>query len=207
MSNRDYVNGDAAVSGDDLNTFVQNIGSVVLLRNFVGRALDNTTPMIVYLQGLVTTGDGGQGYFWWNTNNASDDDGNDVIVPNGAGAGAWNRLLELNPATITVSHLTANHSVAAGESGTHFDNFGATATVVAGLPAAAEGLQYCFAVLANQTLQINAVGANVIWMGSTATVAAGHISSNLPASSICLEAHDASQWLATSFTGTWNMDA
>lgn len=206
MANRQYPDGGANVSGDDLEQFVQNVGNVALLRIFVGTVLADGSPMIIYLQGLVATGDGGQGYFWWNQNNVSDDDGTNVIVPSGAGAGAWNRIIQANPTTLTIVHLTSNYTILPSDSGTHFDNFGAFGAVVASLPAPSEGLFFCFAVLAPQTLQINATGAVVIWIDTTPTVVAGHVSSNVAASSLCLEAHDSSQWLASSFTGTWNRD-
>lgn len=80
------VQGQAAVSADNLNTFIQVCDTAANLANFTG--LPNMT---VQLLGLVTPGDGGQGFFYW-ANGVFTNDGINVIVPYGVMTGAWLRL-------------------------------------------------------------------------------------------------------------------
>lgn len=84
-----YSNGQSsAVTGDQLNTFMQSGINVVGLRSFIG-----LSGMIVYMSGFTTSGDGGQGAFYWNsTGTGPDDNGITNIVPNGAAQGCWTRI-------------------------------------------------------------------------------------------------------------------
>lgn len=206
MGNNVYVDGGPNVTGDDLNSFVQTLGAAADLRAFIGATLDNGSPMVVYLSGTAATGDGGQGFFWWNPANVSADDNLNVIVPSGAGEGGWNRIAFAQPTTLTIAHKTANYSVTIADSGTHFDNLGAGGTVVFALPSAgAEGLYYCFAVLAAQTLELLPFGTDSISVGVTSTAVGGNVLANTPYSSICLECHSSGRWIASSVVGGWNV--
>lgn len=83
-----YQNGVGNVSGNQLNTFVQDCATISVLRSFVG-----ITGIQVYVQGFTSPGDGGQGNFWWNASAISPvDDGKNIIVPPAAGQGCWQRL-------------------------------------------------------------------------------------------------------------------
>jgi hypothetical protein len=83
-----YVNGQTSpVSGDGLNTFMQTANTVSDARNFIG-----TTGLQIYLRGMSSIDDNGQGTFYWNATSTSADDGVNVIRPNGAVVGAWIRL-------------------------------------------------------------------------------------------------------------------
>lgn len=83
-----YQNGINQVSGDNLNTFAQVATNAANLRSFVG-----TTGIQVYMQGFSSIGDGGQGFFYWNSaGTAPDDSGITTVVPNGASSGEWTRL-------------------------------------------------------------------------------------------------------------------
>jgi hypothetical protein len=205
MANRQYLDGGANVTGDDCNQFVQAVGSVALLRNFVGTILADTTPMLAWLEGLATVADGGQGFFYWNAANASADDGVDVIVPNGAGGGAWQRVIEQSQAGLNILHLTGNYGILDSQSGYHFDNLGASGTVIATLPPADAGLYYCFAVMAAQTFELLARGGNRIADGGNLSADGGNIQSNTPYSSVCMEAHDTTTWIVSSIRGTWTL--
>lgn len=103
--NTTWANGTGAVSGDNLNTFVQWTDSYATLRTFIGQ-----TDMTVYLIGGTTAGDGQQGHFYWNPTSLGPDDGVNTIVPNGATKGAWIR--EAN-STVPVTFITSGTTVAA----------------------------------------------------------------------------------------------
>lgn len=77
--------GMGAISADNANTFTQTVISYAQLRTFP--ALSN---MVVYAQGTVTAGDGGQSFFWYNSSIVNPVDNNaTVIVPTGNIQGAW----------------------------------------------------------------------------------------------------------------------
>ena len=101
---------------------------------------------------------------------------------------------------------TAAYNVLAGDSGTHFDNIGATGSVVLTLPAAAAGLRYCGTVYAAFTLEFLAGAGDKIADGVTEGAAAGNIQSASAFDSVCFEAHGAGQWVVTSQTGTWTVN-
>src|SRR5208282_5584257 len=83
-----YVQGKGAVSADNLNTFPQTATSVVVLREFTASAY-----MLVYLQGYEVAGDGGQGFFYWNSaGTAPGDDGTTTVQPYGQSVGEWTRI-------------------------------------------------------------------------------------------------------------------
>lgn len=101
---------------------------------------------------------------------------------------------------------TAAYNVLVADSGTHFDNIGATGTVVLTLPTAAAGLQFCGAVYAAFTLEFLAGAGDKIADGVTEGAAAGNIQSASVYDSVCFEAHGAGQWVVTSQTGTWTVN-
>ena len=83
-----YQNGVGNVSGDQLNTFMQDCLTIPTLRSFVG-----TTGIFVFVGGTASVGDGGQGSFYWNASAVNPvDDNNNIIVPPGAAMGCWQRL-------------------------------------------------------------------------------------------------------------------
>jgi hypothetical protein len=82
-----YVQGQGVISGDQANTFEQTCDNVSQMRALVG-----TTGMQIYTRGYSSPNDGGQGPFYWNATSTASDDGQNTIVPTGAGSGAWNRL-------------------------------------------------------------------------------------------------------------------
>ena len=94
-----YVNGSvlAPVSGDNLNTFEQTCDNTSQLRLLVG-----TTGMQVFLRGISTPADGGQGDFYWLTSATGPDDNLNTIVPVGVTLGAWVRI----PISLAGSNLS-----------------------------------------------------------------------------------------------------
>lgn len=80
------IQGQTIASADNLNTYVETCANVAQLRAFIG--LPN---MLVYLQGLTTPDDGGQGNFLWWATVSETDDGKNYIIPPGANGGGWIR--------------------------------------------------------------------------------------------------------------------
>ena len=82
------VQGQAVVTADNLNTFVQGCLNVGAARSVTG-----VTGQLIYLQGYSTLGDGGQGVFVYSASSvATDDGGVTTITPTGSGLGAWLRV-------------------------------------------------------------------------------------------------------------------
>lgn len=90
-----YVNGPTAVSGDQLNTFMQTCDTAAQLRYLIGAA-----GMSVFLRGINAANDGDGGAFYWNSTATGPDDDINTIVPFGAGAGAWVRITTIGPQSI-----------------------------------------------------------------------------------------------------------
>ena len=87
-SNQQFVQGQGAVSADQLNSFPQICTTAAQLRTFVG--LPN---MVVVLEGINTVNDGNAGIFYWNAAGNTPDDNQNFIVPSAAGpTGEWVRL-------------------------------------------------------------------------------------------------------------------
>ena len=83
------ANGTGVLTDDQLNTFVQGAALLANARNFVG-----VSQQTIYLVGLASVGDGGQGLFYFNaTSTATDDGGISVIQPSGLLVGRWLRSL------------------------------------------------------------------------------------------------------------------
>ncbi len=89
-----YIQGQGSVSADQLNTFLQGLTNVALLRTLTG-----VPGMQVNLLGYNSPNDGGQGGFYWSPTSLGPDNGNTIIVPTGgtlpsglAASGAWVRL-------------------------------------------------------------------------------------------------------------------
>lgn len=82
------IQGQGTVSADQLNTYGQWCVNVTQLRNFIGLPY-----MEVFLEGLVSPGDGGQGIFYWNPTSLGPDNGTTIIVPQPGVPGAWVMIL------------------------------------------------------------------------------------------------------------------
>lgn len=107
----------------------------------------------------------------------------------------------------TISAKTGNYSVSAStDIGKHFDNIGAAGAVTFTLPAAAAGLQYCFAVIASQDVKVAPTTSDVIYMGTTASTngtGGGYLDlASSKGANICVVAHEAGEYLVTSSVGT-----
>jgi len=96
------------------------------------------------------------------------------------------------------THLTANTSLTAVQSGIHFDNATAAGEVDATLPLAANGISYCFSLRAGQIFKIIANAADKIGFGSTVSASGGNISASQLYASVCMEAQNPGAWTVTS---------
>jgi hypothetical protein len=103
---------------------------------------------------------------------------------------------------------TANYIVLAGDSGTTFDNGGASGEVDFTLPAWAAGLRYIFIVATAQILKIIAPAGIHIAIGGANSVAAGNVVSSAVFSAVELAAPNGAsgQWVAIAMTGTWTVN-
>jgi hypothetical protein len=96
-----YVQGQGAVSADQLNTFEQTCDTVSDMRAITGVA-----GMQIFSRGLATVNDGGGGEFYWDAGLASPvDNGYSIIAPTGSIQGAWVRINQ-TPSTNTVTWFT-----------------------------------------------------------------------------------------------------
>jgi hypothetical protein len=103
------VDGQGPVTADQLNSFIQTCSNVSDARGFVG-----VSGMLMYLNGYISSGDGGQGMFFWNAGgSAADDGGLTTIVPTGSASGIWSRIGTVAPAhasSVTSSQPTGTTS-------------------------------------------------------------------------------------------------
>lgn len=82
-----YVQGQGAVSADNMNTWIQGGAIAEQLRQITG-----VPGMTVLLSGITTIDDGGGGFFWWNPLGNEPDDNANFITPVGTFVGQWTRL-------------------------------------------------------------------------------------------------------------------
>lgn len=81
-----YIQGQNQVGADQLNTFAQTCDDTAQLRELIG-----TSGMQVLVRGVLQAGDGGAGSFYWVEGSTANDDGYNIIVPDGA-TGVWSRI-------------------------------------------------------------------------------------------------------------------
>lgn len=104
------INGQGVVTADNFNTFIQSCNVATDLRGFAG-----TLGIQVYMRGFSAIGDGGQGFFYWNTGStAPDDNGVTTIVPSSSTAGAWSRLSSIEVVTYSIQIPISGFSITIG---------------------------------------------------------------------------------------------
>lgn len=106
---------------------------------------------------------------------------------------------------LTPVNKTANYSATTGDSGSSFNNTGASGAVVISLPAAAAGLQYGAYVGAAQTLELLANGTDTINNGGDVSAAGGNIAAATVGDFIWLICNAAGQWSTMSIIGDWTL--
>jgi len=97
----------------------------------------------------------------------------------------------------------AGGDITVAMSGNVFTNVGAVGAGAWTLPGAAAGIHYCFIVMAAQELRVTPAAGDVINIAGSAGDAAEYWTANAVGESLCLMAVDATNWIATSYTGTW----
>ncbi len=117
------VQGQGVITADNYNTYNQTCDNAAQLRGFVGIA-----GIQVYIRGYVTSGDGGQGNFYWNASGTIPDDGGiTTIVPNGGNPGEWTRLDSAGGAASSLNGILTNN--------VNIDLVGGTGMTVTPVPA------------------------------------------------------------------------
>jgi len=90
------------------------------------------------------------------------------------------------------------------DNGYLFGNNGAVARQDYTLPSAATGYNYSFVVNDADGIRITAAAGDTIRMGPKVTAAAGYIESTTIGSTVTLVAINATEWIATTWNGTWS---
>lgn len=173
--------GSATAADVSIDLRAKGVGSVVVL---------NDLGTVAKFNG-VSGGGASVGYVEFS---AALSGGPAIIDSNAAGAGvvvANNR--------INVQNAVSTVAVPTNQSGAHYHNLGAGATTTYNLPAASQGLNYCFTARVAPTLIVKAAGSDRIAVAGTNSVAGGQISASAPFASICIEAHHGTgQWITIS---------
>jgi len=106
--------------------------------------------------------------------------------------------------SVAVTAVTTTAAPTAAATGTVYTNEGDADGATVTLPTAAAGLQFTAYVQTAQTLTITAAAGDTIRIASTATAAAGSITSAVVGSSVTLIAINATEWVATASVGSWS---
>lgn len=118
-------------------------------------------------------------------------------------ANKWvNTTISGGSGTENFATMASSTVLTSANTNTVYDNVGASALVVATLPAATQGLKFTFLVIDPDGFQIKAVGTDTIRIASSASSAAGTATSNKPGNAIVLYGHSVG-WVAASASGTW----
>ena len=102
-----------AITGDQLNTFIQSCDNMAQLRAFPA-----APGQMVYVRGFSTLNDGGQGFFYYTLGTGTDDGGITTVVPATYPPAYWYRSSGLNTisqnfvrnTTVGQTVITANYT-------------------------------------------------------------------------------------------------
>ena len=97
-------------------------------------------------------------------------------------------------------------AIGVAESGSVHTNAGAAGAAAWVLPDAAAGLHYTFIVMAAQEMQVTPAAGDKICVAGVCGDAAEYWSADAVGGSITIVAVDATNWVATSYIGTWTQD-
>jgi hypothetical protein len=129
-----------------------------------------------------------------------------VLTSAGGGASAmtWSTVLT---AAFTVSSKTSAYTVVSGtDDWKRFDNSGASGSVTLTLPASpSAGDNYCFLVVAAQTLEILANTGETITMANVTGSSAGNLQANTVGSSVCIYFESSTTAYAWASEGAWSL--
>jgi hypothetical protein len=122
------------------------------------------------------------------------------------GAGGLTNPGNVGASLTTVTKAT-NYTVLAGDTGTHFNNNGASVDLIMTLPSAVANLNYGFLVAAAHYVRISVQAGQHIAIDFQNSLAGGYVRSNAPFSFLLIECHFNGQWIASSMVGTWSVDS
>lgn len=121
-----------------------------------------------------------------------------------AGVASWTTILSTN---FTVTSETTAFNVLSSADWTRYDNKSASGSVTGTLPASpTAGDNWCFLVVAAQTLEALANTGETINLGGTVSASAGNVQSNTPGASICIYFETATAAFAWASTGPWQVN-
>lgn len=118
-------------------------------------------------------------------------------------SGVFLTFAAIRAAHIFTSTKTTTYAIQAADSGTHFDDIGASSAVNFELPAAANNLIYTLSAFTAHAPYFTADGADVIYSGSDASTAGGTITAGAAYATLTLEAHGTNKWIVSSRVGEW----
>lgn len=108
--------------------------------------------------------------------------------------------------SVTVAPKTSAYAVQVSDSAKVFTNADATAQVEFTLPAGAIGSNYTFIVMDTDGLKVNAHANGLIRVGSQVSSSGGSIDATTIGASLTLVGVDATNWVSTGLSNTWNLN-
>lgn len=170
-------------------------------------------PDLTTLGGILPVESGGTGISWTDPNA-------DRILFWDDSAGAFAGLTAGSGLSISGTTITATGSgtvtpstagsgapnvLTAAQSGSVITNEGTTAENYNTLPAAAAGLEFTFVCQDADGIRATAAAGDTIRIAGSVSAAAGFCNSTTIGSVVTLLAINATEWIATSVTGTWGV--
>jgi hypothetical protein len=138
---------------------------------------------------FITSSGAGNNYFLFTAPN-----GSPPIISNATAGGG----IIVKEQRVFTHQALGTSTLPLSDVGQHYHNGGASGVSTYNLPAAANGLNYCFIVKVAQQIVVKAAAGDKIAIAGSNSAAGGQISANAPFASICIEAHEAGQWFAIS---------
>lgn len=177
-----YTNGQGTLGADGLNTLNQWCVTYAQIKAFTPNPAVNN--LLVFMEGYTAAGDGGQGYFYWNSTTGTDDGGVTTIVPTSSTSGCWSRIPNYAPtytpqtvsnasnATLTAANVTNGILLFTGGT-TPTNTFPSASAIIGALPGKQVGsLTDLLIVSENSGTTTLSAGSGVTFTGNTFTIAA-----------------------------------
>lgn len=153
----------------------------------------------------------------WSIDTAGDIDARDLTVDGNSVIGGSGKTFAVTSSGLNVTstgvvtgqlcsvlNKTSAYECTAADSGKVVTNAGAGGAVAITLPTAAAGYRYTFILMAAQELRITPAAGDAIKIGTSAGDAAEYFVADAVGETVTLVAVDATNWVATSYIGTWS---